>query len=73
MIKTYQVGIYNKRIRDNIRNGDDVDPAEAAWEEVHYFDIKAESEEDARKKAQFEHKPEKGFVIDCVDAYEFGE
>jgi len=69
---TYQVGVYNKLIRERIRNGDEVDPAEAKWEDVHYFDIEAENKEEARKKVSFEYKESKGFVIDCVDPYKYG-
>tara|TARA_Y100000401_G_C8217829_1_gene171726 strand:- start:220 stop:429 length:210 start_codon:yes stop_codon:yes gene_type:complete len=68
-MKTYEVGVYNKYIRERVRNGDDVDPAEAAWENIHYFDIKAENEADAKRKILFEYKPEKGFVIDCINVY----
>ena len=68
-MKTYEVGVYNKYIRERVRNGDDVDPAEAAWENIHYFDIKAENEEEAKRKISFEYKPEKGFVIDCINVY----
>lgn len=64
----YSVGIYNKYIRDKVRAGEDVDPVEAAWEETHYFDVEATSEEEARKKIGLEYKESKGFVIDCVDS-----
>jgi hypothetical protein len=68
-MKTYEVGVYNKYIRDKVRSGDDVGPAEAAWENIHYFDIEAENEADARRKILFEYKLEKGFVIDCINVY----
>tara|TARA_R100001163_G_C4880575_1_gene78064 strand:+ start:282 stop:503 length:222 start_codon:yes stop_codon:yes gene_type:complete len=72
MTKTYEVGIYNKYIRDKVRNGDEVGAEESAWEETHYFDVEAESEAEAKKKIMFEYKPEKGFVIDCINVYRYG-
>jgi hypothetical protein len=68
----YQVGVYNRFIRDKVRAGEEVDPEQAAWEDTRYFDIEAKSEEEARKKIRLDYTESKGFVIDCVDAYKFG-
>lgn len=69
---TYLVGVYNRFIRDKVCAGEEVDPEQAAWEDTHYFDIEAKSEEQARKKIRLEYPKSKGFVIDCVDVYKFG-
>ena len=68
-MSVYQIGIYNRHIRDKVRSGDDVDPVEAEWENVHYFDIEAESEQQAKDKIRLEYKESKGFVIDFIDIY----
>ena len=65
----YQIGIYNRFIRDKVRSGEDVGEEEAAWEDVHYFDVEAATEKDAKRLIQSEYKESKGFVIDCVDLY----
>jgi hypothetical protein len=69
---TYQVGVYNRFIRDKVRAGEEVEPEQAAWEDTHYFDVEAKNEAEARKKISLEYKEAKGFVIDCVDVYKFG-
>ena len=51
---TYQVGVYNRFIRDKVRAGDDVEPEQAAWEDTHYFDVEAKNEAEARKKISSE-------------------
>ena len=38
-MQKYEVGVYNKFIRDKVREGERVKVDEAKWEEVHYFDI----------------------------------
>jgi hypothetical protein len=68
----YQVGVYNRFIRDKVRAGEEINPLLAAWEDTHYFDVEAKNEAEARKKISLEYKEAKGFVIDCVDAYKFG-
>tara|TARA_B100000029_G_C16981840_1_gene743948 strand:+ start:282 stop:497 length:216 start_codon:yes stop_codon:yes gene_type:complete len=65
----YEIGIYNRYIRDKVRAGEDVGEKEAAWEEVHYFDIDAESEEHAEKIIRTEYPKSHGFEIDCVNRY----
>ena len=65
----YQIGIYNRFIRDKIRSGEDVGEEEAAWEDIHYFDVEADNEQKAKRLIQSEYKESKGFVIDCVDLY----
>ena len=65
----YQIGIYNRFIRDKVRSGEDVDEKEADWEDIHYFDVEADNEQKARRLIQSEYKESKGFVIDCIDLY----
>lgn len=68
-MNTYMIGIHNKYIREKIRAGEKVDADEAPWEDTHYFDIEAESKEQAIRIVRIDHKESRGFVIDSVDIY----
>jgi|TARA_B110000977_G_scaffold4618_1_gene6599 hypothetical protein len=63
----YEIGIYNKYVRNAIRQGDDP-PAglDKKWEEVYLFEYIAESTEAAQKKAEAEFPPSLGYVVDGV-------
>ena len=63
----YEVGIYNKYIRDKILNGEKVEGEQAKWEEIHYFEIEADDEEHATRKMKILHPEGHGFIIECVD------
>ena len=70
IVAKYQVGIYNKWVRDRVRAGDDppkgIDPA---WEEVYYFDTEAINEEQAKEKMLHQYPTAQGFVIEGVEKY----
>jgi|TARA_B110000211_G_scaffold223976_1_gene274515 hypothetical protein len=63
----YEVGIYNKYVRERIREGDDtpigIDPR---WEDTLLFEIHATSEQHAIQQMQFNYPEKAGFVIDGV-------
>ena len=65
----YEVGIYNRFIREKVRTGDDVGKEEAKWEEVHYFDIHAENEKGAKKIIREKYSKLLGFEIECITKY----
>ena len=55
-MNTYEVGIYNKLIRQKIQLGERVKKEEAKWEDVYYFDIE-------------KYPPLLGFVVECITKY----
>ena len=63
----YEIGIYNKYVREAVRQGNEP-PAglDQKWEEVYLFDYLAESTESAQKKAESDFSPSLGYVIDGV-------
>ena len=65
----YEIGIYNQAVRTALTNGDHVPPELAKWEEIHYFDIKADSEIQAIKTIKLDYPEIKGFRIECVTKY----
>jgi|TARA_R110002124_G_scaffold115298_1_gene271093 hypothetical protein len=66
---TYEVGIYNRFIREKVRDGEIVGKNEAKWEDVHYFDIKAKNETEVEKKIRMEYSKLLGFEIECINKY----
>ena len=68
-MQKYEVGVYNKFIRDKVREGERVKVDEAKWEDVHYFDIEAKNEIEAEKKIRMEYSKLLGFEIDCINKY----
>jgi hypothetical protein len=63
----YEVGIYNKYVRQRIREGDDdlmgLDPS---WEHTLLFEVHAVNENQAIQKMQINYPERAGFVIDGV-------
>ena len=68
-MNTYEVGIYNKLIRQKIQLGERVKKEEAKWEDVYYFDIEAENQEQAEKKIRLQYSKLQGFEVDYVKKY----
>jgi len=65
----YEIGIYNRVIREKVRDGETVGQEESKWEDVHYFDIEAKNEIEAEKKIRMEYSKLLGFEIDCINKY----
>jgi len=63
----YEVGVYNKYVRQAVRQGDDP-PAglDSKWEEVYLYEYLAENESDAKKKSESEFSPTLGYVVDGI-------
>ena len=68
-MQKYEVGVYNKFIRDKVREGERVKVDEAKWEEVHYFDIESENEKGAVKIIREKYSKLLGFEIECINKY----
>ena len=66
---TYEVGIYNKFIRQKVREGEIVGKEESKWEDVHYFDIEAKTEKEVEIKIRMEYSKLLGFEIGCINKY----
>ncbi len=65
----YEVGIYNKFIRQKVREGEIVGKEESKWEDVHYFDIEAKTEKEVEIKIRMEYSKLLGFEIECINKY----
>ena len=63
----YEVGVYNKYVRDAVRQGNDLPfGMSSKWEEVYLFEYLAENEAGAKKKAEAECPPSLGYGVDGV-------
>tara|TARA_R110000822_G_scaffold153255_1_gene292699 strand:+ start:212 stop:427 length:216 start_codon:yes stop_codon:yes gene_type:complete len=65
----YEIGVYNKRVRDCIRRGDKWDNAMGisdSFEEVKYFEFQATSLEEAEKRAERDYPKRFGYVLDYI-------
>ncbi len=66
-MSTYEVGIYNKWVRDKIRNGEEPPGGlEAEWENVYYFEVEALSEDKAKARIAEQYPFARGFIIESV-------
>lgn len=65
----FEVGVYNQRVRDCIRGGDDWKNdlgISKAFEEVLYFEFTSKSKAALKKALDKEFPPTFGYIIECI-------
>jgi|TARA_R110000868_G_scaffold21570_4_gene89291 hypothetical protein len=65
----YEIGVYNKRVRDCIRGGDDWNNNFAIsdkFEDVNYFEFQATSIEEVERRVEREFPKALGYVLDYI-------
>jgi|TARA_R100000458_G_C8020578_1_gene80500 hypothetical protein len=67
----YEIGVYNSKVREAIRNGDEWDEEDtgisADYENTLYFPVRnAASIEEVEKRAAKSFPSEKGYVVECI-------
>lgn len=62
-LNSYEVGVFNKTVRDAIAVGEPVKALDKQWADVHWVKIRATSLERARAQAEAKYPAENGFVI----------
>lgn len=70
MQKVFDVAIYNREVREALDKGRRHQLSDA-WAEVHYIEIEAASEQEARMKVARRYPPAQGYVIDDVIPQKF--
>jgi hypothetical protein len=65
-VKKFEVGIYNKVVRELVAKGERHRDLNDSWADMHYLEITARDEGDARTKIEARHPSEKGFVITSI-------
>jgi len=69
-MKVYEIGVYNKFVRDTIRKGEDLPKFHTVspeFEETLYFERVADSEEHIREIAKSEWPSELDYVVEYVN------
>lgn len=62
-MKKYEVTIYNKDVRDHVRDEKRHPHFDAGWADQRFLQIEARDADDARKAILRRHPERKGFVI----------
>jgi len=69
----YEVGVFNKYVRDAVRQGNDLPfGMSSKWEDVLLFEYLAENESGAKKKSESEFAPTLGYVVDGINKIGIG-
>ncbi len=64
--KKFEVGVYNKKVRQLVKEGERHRDLTDDWADIHYVDVMAEDEHGARAKIEAKYPEDKGFVIENV-------
>ncbi|WP_135077581.1 hypothetical protein [Terasakiella sp. SH-1] len=68
--KTFEIGIYNRAVRDCVKENDHHLDFGDEWADVHYQNIVADTQDEALVLITDRYPPEKGFVIQsCTEAH----
>ncbi len=59
----FEVGVYNKEVREAMRQGDRHRELKDDWADIHWIEVFAIDEEAAREKVMHRFPPERGYVI----------
>ncbi len=65
-MKRFEIGIYNKTVRDLLKVGERHKNLADSWADQHYIEISAEDETDARARAERRYPAREGYVIESV-------
>ena len=67
-MQTYEVVIYNEKVRQLVAQGDRHRTFTDDWGDSHYIEFKADSEGEAVAKCRQKYAEDDGFVIEGVSA-----
>ena len=65
----YEIGVYNKQVRDCIRGGDEWNNQlgiSDAFEEVNYFEFQAASIEEVERRVARDYPSSLGYILDYI-------
>ena len=67
----FEVAIFNQDVRDSLAEGRRHRDLADSWAEVHYIEVEARDEADARNQVLRKYPAHRGYVIDSVDRKRF--
>lgn len=62
----FEVTVYNQEVRQKVREGEHHSRFTDDWADFHYIEINADSEIQARSRAEARYPKSQGFVIDSI-------
>lgn len=65
-MKKFEIGIYNKRVRELVKIGERHKNLADSWADLHYVEITAKDEAEARAKLDRRYPAAEGYVIEGV-------
>lgn len=72
-IKSFEVAVYNREVRRLIAEGERHRDLSDAWADIHYIEVKAKSEAEARAQVASRYPAARGYVIEDVISEKFSE
>lgn len=63
----FEVAVYNQEVRDRLAEGRRHRDLADSWADVHYIEIQARDEADARNQVLRKYPAHRGYVIDSVE------
>jgi hypothetical protein len=70
MRKKYEVGVYNKDVRDALADGVKHKHLNDEWADTHWIEVVAADEQDAQRRVQRRYSERTGYVIVGVQLLE---
>jgi hypothetical protein len=64
----YEVGVYNEKVVEAVKQGEKHRDLDDSWADTNYFEVKAATEYDARRKMAAKYPERLGYVIASVSA-----
>ncbi|MEP3244314.1 MAG: hypothetical protein ABJN40_19455 [Sneathiella sp.] len=63
----YEAAIFNEQVLEALRDGEHHKHLDDEWADTHYFDIVADTLEEAWSKARRKYRADHGFVIKAIE------
>ena len=63
----FEVAVYNKEVRECVEGGERHRDLSDDWADIHYFEIVADNEAEARARIARKYPPHQGYVIESVE------
>ena len=63
----FEVGLYNRDVRECVDEGRHHPHLKDEWEDIHYFEVEADTADEARRKIVRSYPTALGFVIESVE------
>jgi hypothetical protein len=70
MLKKFEVGVFNKEVRDAVQDGTHHRFLDDEWADIHWIEIVAQDEQEAQQKANRRYPERAGYLITGVQALE---